>query len=190
MTIGVGVEGPSDRIFWHKVLHKHFRNLRFDIRSMKGRGSLIRDAQRLLETFRNAHYTAGFLLIDRDQNPCITSVIQEFDAAIQTEARKLPGERFLNICVAVRELEAWYIADETAVANMFPASAYTAPVETGSLSAVQILEELWRAQYGRSAFNKLEFARIVAPHFSPKVAAAHSASFNYFWERMSKRVSA
>ena len=28
MRIGVGVEGPSDRAFWHEVLHKHFGVLR------------------------------------------------------------------------------------------------------------------------------------------------------------------
>ena len=35
MTVGVGVEGPSDRDFWDKVLHKHFPVVRFDVRNMK-----------------------------------------------------------------------------------------------------------------------------------------------------------
>ncbi len=28
MRIGVGAEGPSDRTFWHELLHKHFGVLR------------------------------------------------------------------------------------------------------------------------------------------------------------------
>ncbi len=40
MTFGVGVEGPSDFQFWHKVLHKHFRNCRFDVRNMKNRDKI------------------------------------------------------------------------------------------------------------------------------------------------------
>ena len=42
MKIGVGVEGPSDRAFWDKVLHKYFPGVRFDIRNMKTRDKLIR----------------------------------------------------------------------------------------------------------------------------------------------------
>ena len=37
MRIGVGVEGASDRVFWDKVLRKHFSGVHFDIRNMKSR---------------------------------------------------------------------------------------------------------------------------------------------------------
>ena len=49
MTFGVGVEGPSDYQFWHKVLHKHFRGCRFDVRNMKNRDKLIRETPKLLD---------------------------------------------------------------------------------------------------------------------------------------------
>ena len=75
MTFGVGVEGPSDYQFWHKVLHKHFRGCRFDVRNMKNRDKLIRETPKLLETFRDCHYTAGFILVDRDDDPCPGSVM-------------------------------------------------------------------------------------------------------------------
>ena len=53
MKIGVGVEGPSDRIFWDKLLHKSFSPaVRFDVRAMKDRARLIRSAPALLESFR------------------------------------------------------------------------------------------------------------------------------------------
>ena len=28
MKVGVAVEGPSDRVFWDKILHKHFPAIR------------------------------------------------------------------------------------------------------------------------------------------------------------------
>lgn len=59
MTFGVGVAGPSDFQFWHKVLHKHFRGCRFDVRNMKNRDKLIRETPKLLDTFRDCHYAAA-----------------------------------------------------------------------------------------------------------------------------------
>ena len=102
MTFGVGVEGPSDFQFWHKILHKHFRGCRFDVRNMKNRDKLIRETPKLLETFRDCHYVAGFILVDLDDDPCLASVLGLFDAAIRTAAR-LPDKRarFLHVCIAI-----------------------------------------------------------------------------------------
>ena len=86
MTFGVGVEGPSDFQFWHKVLHKHFRGCRFDVRNMKNRDKLIRETPKLLETFRDCHYAAGFILVDLDDDPCLGSVMNLFDAAVKAAA--------------------------------------------------------------------------------------------------------
>lgn len=59
MKVGIGVEGPSDREFWDKVLHKHFPKVRFDVRNMKTREKLINQSLQLLEQFRSLQYTAG-----------------------------------------------------------------------------------------------------------------------------------
>ncbi|MEK7727693.1 MAG: DUF4276 family protein [candidate division KSB1 bacterium] len=187
MTIGVGVEGPSDRAFWDKLLHKNFPKLRFDIRSMNNREKLIRAAPSLLETFRDLHYRAGFIILDRDQSPCIASIMQEFDPQIQQEVRKPPAERYLFVCVAIRELEAWFLADDAAILAVLPRAKYRAPSETGQLNAQKILTECWLQQFPHTAFNKLDFAKRIAPKFKPDIAARHSASFKYFWERMKKR---
>ena len=69
MTVGVGVEGPSDRDFWDKVLHKHFPVVRFDVRNMKNKERLISQSIALLEQFRSLQYTAGFVILDRDKDP-------------------------------------------------------------------------------------------------------------------------
>jgi hypothetical protein len=184
MTIGVGVEGPSDRAFWDKVLHKHFRPLKFDIRNMNNRSKLIRETPHLLETFRDAHYEAGFVLVDRDQTPCVTKVLQEFDKTIQQEARQPLNRRFLFICIAIRELEAWFLADASAITAILPRAKYNAPTETGQLNAEKTLLELWRQQYGKIAFNKIDFAKRIAPKFNPTEDSQHSTSFSYVWNKI------
>lgn len=182
MTFGVGVEGPSDFHFWNKVLHKHFRSCQFDVRNMKNRDKLIRETPRLLESFRDSHYAAGFILVDLDDDPCIASVLDLFDATIRQVARQ--GERtkrFLHICVAIREIESWYLADAEAIDAVIPGCAWQAPADTGAVDKGK-LRALVRSHFGRnSTFNELAFAKDIAPKFSPKRARSHSMSFHYFW---------
>jgi len=125
MTFGLGVEGPSDYQFWHKVLHKHFRGCRFDVRNMKNRDKLIRETPKLLETFRDCHYAAGFILVDLDDDPCVASALGLFDAAIRDVAR-VPDKnsRFLHVCIAIKELESWYLADADAINAVIPDCAW------------------------------------------------------------------
>ncbi len=185
MRIGVGVEGPSDRAFWDKVLHKHFPGVRFDIRNMKTREKLIRQTPRLLESFRSLHYTAGFILVDRDKDPCVAAVLQRFDELSREETRQPTHKRYLFICVAIRGFEAWLLADTAAINALLPRASYAAPSDTASLNPGTQLKALWQQQYGRnSAPNKINFARMLAPQFDPAAAGWHSASFTYFWSRL------
>lgn len=192
MRIGVGVEGPSDLAFWEKVLHKHLRGTRFDIRNMKNCDKLIREAPQLLDSFRDLHYEAGFLLLDYDKvfrviGSCPAEVLQRFDTRVREEATKAPSERYLFVCVAVRGLEAWYLADGEAIGQALPDVTYAASPETGSIDAGTTLKTLWRQQYGNVAFNKIDFAKRIAPRFKPDSACAHSASFTHFWARIGSR---
>lgn len=185
MTIGVGVEGPSDRAFWDKVLHKYFRQVKFDIRNMKNRDKLIRETPNLLETFRGSHYHAGFILIDRDKTPCVTKVFKEFDQQIQKEARKPLDQRFLFVCVAIRELEAWFLADSKAIASVLPGTSYKIIGERAAFNGEKNLLDLWRQTYGyNTTFNKIDFAKNIALPFDPHSALKYSASFKYFWDKM------
>ncbi len=168
MRIGVGVEGPSDRAFWDKVLHKHCPGVRFDIRNMKTRDKLIRAAPRLLDTFRSLHYAAGFILVDRDRDPCVAAVRQRFDEVIRQEAHQPAAERYLFVCVAIRGFEAWLLADAAAIKALLPRANYTAPTDTASLNPGRLLRTLWQQQYGRNATpNKIGFASMMAPQFEP-----------------------
>ena len=190
MTIGVGVEGYSELAFWSKVLPKHFRGVRFDIRNMKNREKLIRETPRLLEMFRDAHYAAAFILLDLHRLRCVTAARNEFDVDMQQEMRKPIGERYLLMSVAVRGLEAWFLADEVAIASVLPAVTYSAPKETGDLNPKKTLQKLWRTQHGNVSPSKILFAKSLAPKFSPKRAALRSASFSLFWARMKEKCRA
>ena len=185
MRIGVGVEGPSDRVFWDKVLHKHCPGVRFDIRNMKTRDKLIRQTPRLLDNFRSLHYAAGFILVDRDRDPCIAAVLERLDEVSREAARQPAAERYLFVCVAVRGFEAWLLADAAAIKALLPQASYTAPSDTASLNPGKKLKSLWQQQYGRNSTpNKRDFAERMAPPFDPAAARRHSASFTYFWSRL------
>jgi Domain of unknown function (DUF4276) len=183
MTFGVGVEGPSDYQFWHKVLHKHFRGCRFDLRNMKNRDKLIRETPKLLDTFRDCQYAAGFILVDLDNDPCPGSVLDLFDAAIRTAARQPDkSSRFLHVCIAIKEIESWYLADADAINAVISGCAWQSPPDTCSVAKGR-LRTLIKNQLGRNAsFNEIDFAKKIAPKFQPNRARPHSASFRYFWE--------
>jgi hypothetical protein len=187
VTIGVAVEGPSDRDFWDKVLHKHFRQARFDVHNMKNRGALIREVPRLVETFRDLRYAAGFIFVDRDADPCPGAVLRLLPAAIQMQARQPVNERFLFFLVAVRGLESWFLADDQAITALLPRATYSAPPETSELDPKEMIQRLWRQQHGRAAFNKIDFGKKMAPRFNPSRAVSHSASFAYSWGRITSR---
>jgi hypothetical protein len=188
MTFGVGVEGPSDYQFWRKILHKYFRGCRFDVRNMKNRDKLIRETPKLLETFRDCQYTAGFILVDRDDDPCLGSVLGFFDAAIRHLVR-LPDKdsRFLHVCVAIKELESWYLADADAINSVIPGCNWNAPADTATVTK-GTLRRLVKTHFGRNAsFNEIDFAKSIGPKFTPARARPHSASFRYFWELLESR---
>ena len=185
MRIGVGVEGPSDRAFWHEVLHKHFGGIQFDVRTMGSKETLIRQTPRLLEAFRSLEYKAGFILVDRERDPCFPAVLERFDEAIRGEARSPVNGRYLFVCVAIRGLESWFLADPFSINGLLPGANYSAPRETARVDPKRKLSQLWKKEFGQnSAPRKIGFARMMAPQFDPEVARHHSESFHYFWTRL------
>lgn len=185
MKFGVGVEGPSDRVFWDKVLHRSFPGCRFDIRNMKNRQKLIRETPILHETFKDLGYDGGFILLDRDDDPCVTAVIDLFDGSVRSVLREQPPSgRYLHACVAVREIESWYLADEQAIQTVIKDCGYSAPDNTGAMAKGKLKQLIRDCQGVGASFNEIGFAKVIAPKFSPKRAVNHSASFKFVWERI------
>lgn len=187
MKIGVGVEGPSDFQFWSKVLPKHFRGWQFDIRNLKNRDKLVRATPDLIEEFRGLKRRAAIIIIDRDKDPCVQTVLSSFDPASLEAARKQPvAERFLHICVAIRKLECWYLADAQAINTVIPGVAWTPPPDTavcnGKSEIHQLLQSRSRSPIG---YNEIDFAKSIAPKFVPRRAEMNSASFHHLWRRVS-----
>lgn len=185
MKIGVGVEGPSDLQFWSKILPKHFRGLQFDVRNMKNRDKLIRATPDLFEEFRSLKRVAGFIILDRDQDSCVSAVLDRFDPATRTEFTRPVADRFLHLCVAVKRLECWYLADAQAIVAAIPGVQWQPPADTatcnGKTEIKRLLQSRSRAEV---SYNEIEFAKTISPRFSPTRGKSHSASFKHCWQRI------
>lgn len=186
-TIGVGVEGPSDLRFWRKYLHRTFADRRFDVRNMSGRPRLIKQAPRLLDAFRSLRYRAGIIILDLDKNPCVSDLIAQFDEPVQCELRRPLADRYLHICVAVRKIESWFLADREAVTAVLPGAEYEVSCYTNKWGKRK-LGELCRNIGLR--YNELWFAEEIAPEFCATRAMTHSSSLALAWERIANAVGA
>ena len=183
MTVGVGVEGPSDFHFWDKILHKYFPGHRFDVRNMKNREKLIRETPRLFESFQARGYAAGLVLVDMDDDPCVTAILNLFDRSVQAVARATArNARRWHLCVAIKEVESWFLADADAINAVIAGSTWQSPADTRGAAKGRLRALVKECGGQRASFNEIAFAKDVAPKFNPRRALPHSVSFRYFWE--------
>lgn len=189
--IAVIVEGPSDEIFWEKVLNREFaQECRFKVMCQNNRAKVIQKALPLMSGCRKGGYHSVFFLVDLDKDRCATAVKDLFDPEVLEVASREPSNRFVHICVAKREFEGWLLADELAIQQVLPNAQYVCDAPTDDINAERRLGELLRSDRGAGAgFRKPAFAREVAPHFSPIRAAQSSRSFAYFWKCIATAVA-
>ncbi|MEO8353739.1 MAG: DUF4276 family protein [Chthoniobacteraceae bacterium] len=187
IRIGVGVEGPSDFPFWTKVLPRAFasRGVIFGISAMHGRGKLVRGAEDLLGAFGAARCDAVFFLLDKDKDPCMTAIYEEFAEDFRVRLRGRMGKPSCHLCIADRELESWFLAEENAMRELLENPAYCAPQPDAAVGGKGKLERLL-SERGRAgiAFNEIAFAKEIAARFAPLIARQHSTSFDYFWSKL------
>ena len=180
MKIGVIVEGPSDKKFWDRILHKFTEDMWFDVRVLKNKQQAIRNTPRMVDMFRSAGMDHVIVLVDRDDDACPIAVREQFDDSIKPELERDRSERYCHLAVAERNLESWLISSANAIGLLFPNCDYECPSETGSKRPGKVLKSLWESKYGGASFNKIEFANLVATEFDPCDAAEHSKSFARF----------
>ena len=193
IRIGIGVEGPSDYIFWNKVLHRHFAGagILFRVSVMHGRSKLIRGAAGLAAAFADTRCAAAFFLVDKDKDPCMGSIYHAFADDFRDRLRHRTGQLPCRLCVADRELESWFLADEEAMRKALGFAEYSAGASGGKIAGKGKLEKLLieHASVGL-AFNEIAFAKLIAGEFNPENAAKNSASFAYFWKALESVIRA
>lgn len=137
----------------------------------------------MLESFQDSHYNGAFIVLDRDKEPCVSAVLSLFTEGIRDAARRPErGSRLVHVCVAVQEIESWYMADADAINALIRGCSWQPPADTGGLAKGH-LRTLIRQHLGRGAgLNEIAFAKDIAPRFNPVNARLHSASFRYFWD--------
>ena len=184
--IAVVVEGPSDEVFWEKVLNREFAHrCRFKVIKQNGRSNVIAASSDLAESLRGAGYSAVFFVVDLDNDPCLEWVKSLFAESVQTSACGPIEQRFTHLCIARREFESWLLADAPGIRAALPNVEYTCTENTDLRSGKPQLKRLIYADRGPGAsFREPAFAREMAPHFSPMNAVRWSPSFAHFWGRM------
>jgi hypothetical protein len=181
--VGVIVEGPSDQTFWSKLLWRCLPGINWDVRALHGRSKVLRNAAPLAEVFRSAGARAVVVLLDQDDDPCVTAVRELFPEPLRI-AFASTEPRHTQLFVAIKELESWFLADEDAIRLVTGCQSYSAPAETARGATKSRLRELLRSEGSSSrAFNEIGFAKQIASAFSPERARNCSQSFAYCWSR-------
>lgn len=192
IRVGVGVEGPSDRAFWSKVLNREFGPLGvvFQISAMHGRGKLIRGAQNLLAAFGATRCDVVFFLLDKDKDPCMSAVYEQFAEEFRIRLRTRVGRPPCHLCIAERELESWFLAEEKAMRELLGKVDYSAPLPNAAAGGKGKLQKLLM-EHGAlgTAFNEIAFAKEIGTRFEPGIARRHSPSFEYFWGKMERAIA-
>lgn len=192
--VGVVVEGPSDLVFWSRLLGRLFsaQGFWFDVRSLKGGDQVILQAPALVNDFRKAGYHSALFFVDADKAACATVALERFDQAFLCDARTHPpAGRFAHVFVAIRELESWVLADEECMRALLEFPGYEAPNADAQPAGKTKLLKLCR-EHGASAsgMQDHEFARQAAARFDPARAKDRSLSFAHFWQRLTCRLQA
>jgi hypothetical protein len=178
--VAVAVEGPSDKIFWDRVLHRSFTGTKFDVRSMKGCTKLIASARALSETFRDVGFDALFLLLDADKAPCVSEIRARLESGLQADLRCPRGQRWCFLAIAFRELESWYLADPLGIAEGLDLDPGIVP--TNPAGGKSTLHRFARSQLDlRLGYDERTWAERISRAFSPARARENSPSFDYFW---------
>lgn len=187
MKVGFIVEGDCEKIilgsnFFSAFLQANDLVLVDEVINVKGKNNLnLPSTTSFAQILRDQGAEWIIILRDLDNLPCITSAKQE---TIQAND--------IRVCVAAKELEAWYLADSQTLSTVFQTNFYIDYPEE-ELDPVARLKELYIQYRGRGITDKKKFANLMlANGFTIENAAQHPncPSATYFLTKLQTLASA
>lgn len=174
--IGIVVEGDTERrLFEANRPWFLARGLEIKVVQAGGRPRLIQEARGHLEVLRLKQCEYTFFLLDQDDALCPPVV-----AALLHGVRREPDVR---VCVLARELEAWFLADVSAVIKATGQQFAGVPTDAIGQPAER-LKELFRRGRQHKFLTKMEMMRAISPHFDLARAAQGNRSAGRFLRKL------
>ena len=189
VKVGFIVEGGCEKIILKATgFQDYLRSQRIqqvgDIIDMDGKGNLKSSSQRMntqVQLLRDAGANWIIILRDMDNAESFTIVKEEVYQASDTE-----------VCVAVQELEAWFLADSNTLSNVFQ-TGFSYPLPETATAPFKLLVALRKQYTNKGISDKKIFARImVNAGFTIQKAADHPncPSAQYFLTTLKTLASA
>jgi hypothetical protein len=179
VRIGIVVEGDTERRLFedHRPWFQS-QGLEVKVVQANGRPRLIQEARSHLEAMRLKRCRYVFFLLDQHDDSCPPVV-----AALLQEVRR---ESDAVVCVIARALEAWFLADTSAVHQA--TGQRFAGVPTDELDRpAERLKGLFR-QNRHQFLTKIEMVRAISPYFDFERAAQGNRSAHRFLRKLSEAV--
>lgn len=135
---------------------------------------LPRFRKEMVQTLRDMDVSKVFILTDKDQKPCFTFIKELIN----------PGEDE-KVVVCVKQLEAWFLADETAMTNYLGGNVFHCENPESFDVPLDEIKRIRLEKTGKGVSDKLMLAKnMIKSGFSIERASTNSASANYFIEQL------
>ncbi|MEZ0541970.1 DUF4276 family protein [Fibrella arboris] len=192
VKVGFLVEGGCERIVlrspaFSNFLLQHDIEIVGDVIDMDGKGNLTQSSKRMqsqVQTLRNRGANWIIVLGDLDE--------AETDEAVSRIKAKVYKAENLSTCLAVQELEAWFVADSDTLSTLFNTPFYHDKPEA-IVKPSAFLKEQRLIYTGQGIKDKKGFATAMINNgFSINRAAAHPncPSARYFLDKLQTIASA
>ncbi|MBD2702366.1 DUF4276 family protein [Spirosoma sp. BT702] len=189
VKVGYIVEGASEKIILKTTKFQDYLRSKqieqvADIIDMEGKGNLKSSSQRMntqVQLLRDAGANWIVVLRDMDNAESFAVVKEEVYQAIDTE-----------VCIAVQELEAWFLADSKALSILFQTD-FEHPNPETEANPFELLAILRKQYTGRGISDKKIFTRtMLSCGFTIENAAQYSNCPNahYFLTKLQTLASA
>jgi hypothetical protein len=181
VKVGFIVEGFCERIILKSAafatyLGKQGIELVSDVVNLEGKGALnTARMQTQVQVLRDKGAEHIIVLRDLDDAPCFTSAKQEVFQAYD-----------VKICIAVRELEAWYLADSQTLSTIFQRKFYFDEPEA-EVKPIETLKRLRQDYQGVGISDKKLFTKLMLREgFTIEQSAQHPncSSARYFLNKL------